>query len=187
MSALFVLAAGASGRMGLPKAKLLGPRGTWLEGLVAAAREAELEAWAVVQPGTEVPSGCRALENPDWPSGMWSSARRALAASKTVGHAACLLLPVDCPLVDAEVLRKVVAATLAHGAAVASHLGQRGHPLGLDALHVGAALGHATATTLEAATAAFVMEAVEVGPTALTNLNDAEAYARQFGHPPRLG
>lgn len=116
-----VLAAGASTRMGRPKALL--PAG----GLPLARRQYELLLAggcerAVIVLGADAErigpaiSGCRLVLNPDWPTGRFSSIRAGLLAQPDFdGY---FILPVDTVGVSAETIRRVLR-----------HAGQSASPL----------------------------------------------------------
>lgn len=107
--ALVVLAAGASARLGVPKALVRlrpGEQGSALALLLAAGRELgdprpllvtgrhHAEIAAAAPPWVEV------LENPDWSAGRTGSVRRALAHR---GGCDLCLAPIDVPLVPGAV------------------------------------------------------------------------------------
>ncbi|MGE5359450.1 MAG: nucleotidyltransferase family protein [Bacteroidales bacterium] len=111
-----ILAAGASSRMGRPKALLpVGDAGevfvtrlaaTLLEGgaedvvVVAGADAAAIRARL-----NEAPRLVRIIENPEWELGQLSSLRHALAAVERPGVRAVMAIPVDMPLVAAKTVR----------------------------------------------------------------------------------
>ncbi len=133
-----VLAAGASTRMGRPKAALpFGERTTAL-GLVLDACAAAGLASAVVIAGA-APEAVRAaaagrparlVENPRWAEGRTTSLQAGLAALPTAARA-FLLWPVDVCLPGADVVRALLAARDREPGRLAwipSHADRRGHP-----------------------------------------------------------
>jgi len=104
--ALVILAAGASERLGRPKALVEFDGVSVLARLCAAGRAVDGgRALALLGPhATELaphlPPGCRRLDNPDWAAGRSGGVR--LAARALPGRA-LLLAPVDVPLVPARV------------------------------------------------------------------------------------
>jgi molybdenum cofactor cytidylyltransferase len=133
-----VLAAGASSRMGRPKAAL--PFGdTTALGLVLGACSAAGLGPALVVTGAApdavrgaVPAGETVLlvDNPRWSSGRTTSIQAGLAALPADAQA-FLLWPVDVCLPGAEVVRALLAARAREPERLAwipSHAARRGHP-----------------------------------------------------------
>jgi len=137
-----VLAAGAGRRFGKPKAlvehagellveraaRVLATGGCEPVLVVLGAAADEVRARADLR-------GVQVVENPEWPSGMGSSLRTALAALGELGGiTAALVLPVDMPGVSAEAVRRVRAHAAPDALAAASHGHGRSHPvlLGVD-------------------------------------------------------
>jgi CTP:molybdopterin cytidylyltransferase MocA len=121
--ALVVLAAGASTRLGEPKALARlrpGPGGTALELLLSAGAELG-DPRPLVVTGRDhalvaaaAPAGVELCENPRWSAGRTGSVQRALELR--TGRDLCLA-PVDVPLVPAAVF-----------SALAAEWGRRGQP-----------------------------------------------------------
>lgn len=133
-----VLAAGASTRMGRPKAAL--PFGdTTALGVVLAACERAGLATPIVVAGAD-PSAVRAaagsramtfVENPRWADGRATSIQAGLAALPADADA-FLLWPVDVVLPGPDVVAALLAARTREPARLAwvpSHAGRRGHPV----------------------------------------------------------
>jgi molybdenum cofactor cytidylyltransferase len=131
-----ILAAGASRRMGAPKAlldyrgetfldRLIRVVGTVAEPLVVLGYRAE-----VVQAGSTRPA--KFVVNPDPRRGQLSSLQTALAAAPT-DFEGFLFVPVDCPAVAEETVRRLAAAYARRDPAtlfVIPRYGQkRGHPV----------------------------------------------------------
>lgn len=134
-----VLAAGASSRMGRPKAGLELAGRTALRRILDACAEAGLGSPIVVA-GADVAAvraaaaGARAtplvVTNEEWARGRSTSLRAGLAALPALAEA-FLLWPVDVPLPGADVVRSLLDAQAkdpSREAFVPSHAGRRGHP-----------------------------------------------------------
>ncbi len=129
-----VLAAGASRRMGAPKASLLlGGRtalGRILDACAGLGRPIVV-AGAHVDAVRSAAGTARVVANPDWTKGRMTSVRAGLDALPDEALA-FLLWPVDVPLAGAAVPLLVAAFAAADASAAAwvpSHAGRRGHPL----------------------------------------------------------
>jgi CTP:molybdopterin cytidylyltransferase MocA len=133
-----ILAAGASSRMGRPKALLPLGDTTFAGRIAATALEAgATEVLFVLGP----PHGATVREalpahvawtwNPTPERGMLSSAQAGVAALHHA-TAAALLWPVDVPLVAPETVRAVAAASQRE-IAVPQHAGRGGHPFRVSA------------------------------------------------------
>ena len=141
--AAVVLAAGASTRMGGPKA-LLHWRGTSLvRHAVACYDGAGCRPIVVVvaEPfGHDVAAEVASLpsvvvvSNPDPARGMLSSLQLGVAAALAAGADAVCFSPVDVPLAGPETVQAVLAAELGGGdVAIAGYEGQPGHPVRVTA------------------------------------------------------
>lgn len=139
MTSAIVLAAGASSRMGRPKALLpIGGRPA-IEVICATLREAGAGDIVVVVGkyageirGAADLRGVRVVENLLWETGRTSSVQAGLAALAPAASATLLAL-VDMPFVRAETVRTILAAPRATkrrpGVVVPVHGGRRGHPI----------------------------------------------------------
>jgi putative acetyltransferase len=139
-----VLAAGASSRMGAPKAALtfeprdpVRGRTTTALGLVLEACSAALLAEPIVVTGAHAAIArsaagdrpARLVDNPRWADGRATSIRAGLDAVRTD---AALVWPVDVPLPGAKVVRTLLTARAADPGKLAwvpSFADRRGHPL----------------------------------------------------------
>ncbi len=138
-----VLSAGASERMGSPKALLVLPNGkTLIESQVIAMREGGCDKiFVVVQPTSEVEAKTRGfisadfVKNERWTAGQFSSIVAGLsfafglADSNFVG---ALIMPVDAVGVSTETISAVIetAAINTHASAVVPEYAERkGHPI----------------------------------------------------------
>jgi len=138
VTSAIVLAAGASSRMGSPKA-LLDVRGRpAVERVVAALRDGGAGEIVVVvgrhageiRAGADL-RGVRVVDNPDWARGRTSSVQRGLAALPPGAEWALLAL-VDMPLVRPDTVRALLSARRGDAdALVPVHDGRRGHPIAL--------------------------------------------------------
>jgi CTP:molybdopterin cytidylyltransferase MocA len=133
-----VLAAGASTRMGRPKALLPLDGVTFAERIAAIAIEGgAAEVLFVLGPPhgdairEALPAGVAWTWNPAPERGMLSSAQAGVAALHHA-TAAALIWPVDVPLVAPETVRNLLAAEQ-HRIAVPQHAGRGGHPLRIPA------------------------------------------------------
>jgi molybdenum cofactor cytidylyltransferase len=135
-----ILAAGASSRMGRPKALLPIEHDTFVtrvcrtmleagvdDLVVVAGAECAAVAAAVGQAGL----AARVVENPHRDQGQLSSLLTGLAVADRPGVEAVLVHLVDAPLVRADTARAVLAAFRRTGAAVVRPIagGRHGHPV----------------------------------------------------------
>lgn len=129
-------AAGASVRMGRPKALMRVDGKSFLDRTVAALRGGGCDpVLAVVAQGDEdaareaVASGAGVLVNPDPGEGPITSLRLAIEALGD-GVAGLVYLPVDHPLVRADTIRSLLDAARAQDAPLTlpAFDGERGHP-----------------------------------------------------------
>jgi molybdenum cofactor cytidylyltransferase len=133
MTGCVVLSAGASSRMGSPKALCTREGRTFLETIVDCARASGVESIVVVlgAPHAEairprVPSGASVALNPHPERGMLSSVQAGISSLPPVDHA--LLWPVDVPAVRAETVRAISSAAPGQ-IVVPTFDGRGGHPL----------------------------------------------------------
>ena len=137
MIAGVILAAGASSRMGMPKA-LLDYRGETFVARLARVLGTRCHPVIAVlgyqadsiRPG--VPQGVRIVVNPDPSRGQLSSLQTALGAlpPEADGFA---FIPVDCPAVEADTVEKLASAFERRAAStlfvIPRQSGRRGHPV----------------------------------------------------------
>jgi molybdenum cofactor cytidylyltransferase len=138
--AAIILSAGASRRMGTPKALLVTGGETFLDRLIRVYSEffspvvvvlgAEAEA---VRGGLRHPEPAQFVWNERWPLGQLTSLQCAVAALPD-DAAGCFFTPVDCPRVRAETLAALSGAFRENSppplVVVPRHGSRRGHPVG---------------------------------------------------------
>lgn len=133
-------AAGASLRMGRPKALLPLGGETFLQRAVRALADGGCDpVFVVLGPGDSASAreaeraGARVLENPEPGEGPITSLRLALAALDASVRG-LVYLPVDHPLVRAETVRALLAAARSTRAPIVLplHASERGHPVVFD-------------------------------------------------------
>jgi molybdenum cofactor cytidylyltransferase len=185
-----VLAAGASSRMGRPKAAMtLDPQGpTFLDAILASLEASGVAAVrVVVRPGRKR-RDVRDVVNPSPAAGMLSSVQCGLRALPD-GLDAVFVWPVDHPLVLRATVDAMIAAWRTGGApiVVPTHGGRRGHPVlfaarvlpelfQADGPRGAAAVVHAHADRLELPVA---------DPGVLHDVDTPEDYARLIAARPR--
>lgn len=134
-----ILAAGASSRMGSPKALLELPGGqTFLSRVLEVARKAGAAPRIVVlghhaeaiEPHVPREADLTIVKNPQPERGQLSSLKVGLAAATSAGAEGLLCWPVDHPLVGIETVAQLLHAAQAHpGLAIVPRSGGRGgHP-----------------------------------------------------------
>jgi CTP:molybdopterin cytidylyltransferase MocA len=173
-----ILAAGASSRMGRPKA-LLDFDGRRAIDLVLDAC-AGLETPIVVTGAHPVDVGDRAtvVVNPEWSRGQMSSLKAGLRALPP-GATAFLLFPVDCCLVTADDVRAIVAAWKCQTLVVPSRDMRRGHPVLVDASLIPPLLALSDTASAREVFHKYRPEYVtSVSPHVLMDLDTPEDYAR---------
>mgnify|MGYP002777680306 CR=1 FL=1 len=134
--AALVLAAGASARMGAPKALLVWRGRTFLRHVVALAEAAGCAPILAVEgaiplPDAELGPAARVV-NPTWPSGQTDSLRRGLAAlTRLAPGRPVLVLTVDRPHLAPATVRALADAARAAPSQIwqPEHAGRRGHPI----------------------------------------------------------
>lgn len=165
-----LLAAGASTRMGQPKALLPGRSGWPLvrEWLQLAMDAGIPEPWVVVgahqdQLLPHLPAGTRVSKNGDWAQGGATDSLRSVWP-KLRGRV--VFTPVDLPPCSIQELR---ALALSKGESALSHEGKLGHPAALDHRLPFPALRSMHEVMLGAAP-------IPAGPECLLNLNTPQDY-----------
>jgi molybdenum cofactor cytidylyltransferase len=135
--AALILSAGASSRMGRPKALIPYRESTFLQHLLDVTRHSKISVTRVVLgAGAEQIRTAAHLDpasvvfNSDWEQGQLSSicaGVRSLAGIETDGVVLC---PVDHPLVSAALVSELIARFYESGKLIVlpTHNGRRGHP-----------------------------------------------------------
>ncbi len=138
MLAAVILSAGASSRMGRPKALLPFREGTFLEHLIEVTRHPRIGVTRVVLgAGAEVIRTIAKLDpsvvalNSDWEKGQLSSICAGLRSLEGIDIDGIILCPVDHPLVSARLVGELVERFYADKKAIVlpTYNGRRGHPV----------------------------------------------------------
>lgn len=154
-----LLAAGASRRMGRPKALIEGPDGRpFLTRLVEALRGGGCGAVIVVagchagEIAARLPRGALLVHNEAWARGQLTSVRRGLEVALLFQPRRVALHLVDQPLIEPSDVRAVLDPDLAAcDLIIAAHDGVPGHPLSLSPELARAVAGDETSSTLREA------------------------------------
>jgi len=191
--AAVILSAGASSRMGRPKALLPYREGTFLEHLIAVTRHPRVGVTRVVLgAGADVIRSLGKLDpsmvvlNLAWEQGQLSSiwaGLRSLEGSETDG---IILCPVDHPLVSARLVSDLIERFYEDGKSIVlpTYKGRRGHPvifsstLYADLLAAPADKG---ARSVVWAHAGEVLEVPTDEEGVVLNLNDPDMLKRAIG------
>lgn len=133
--AAVVLAAGASTRMGEPKALLRWRGRAFLTHVVEGARAAGCSPVVVVEGAVELPADvvgdATRVENEAWREGQLSSLQRGIRAAQNHDPSAVLVLTVDRPHIQVSTLVALVAAHREEPRTIwqPAFEGRRGHPI----------------------------------------------------------
>lgn len=192
MLAALILSAGASSRMGRPKALLPYREGTFLEHLIQVTRHPRVGFTRVVlgagaQEIGEIAKldGSQVVLNTGWEQGQLSSiceGIRSLAGLDTDG---IILCPVDHPLVSTALVSDLIEQFYSEGKAIVlpTHKGRRGHPV----IFSGALYGELLAAPIDKgaravvwAHAADVLEVPTEEEGVVLNINDPDMLQRAF-------
>jgi molybdenum cofactor cytidylyltransferase len=195
MTRAIVLAAGASIRMGRPKALLEVGGRTFIRAILDVLREAGLhDAAVVVRPTHDeviaevMASGFgRAVVNPRADEGQLSSLLTGLDAIDESDVDAALVTLVDVPLVSASAIRRLLARTAVSSAPIlrAVHQGAHGHPVVFKREIFAALRAADPAEGAKALVRTAVVEDVETGdPGVLEDVDTPEDYERLVGKMP---
>jgi molybdenum cofactor cytidylyltransferase len=192
-----VLAAGASSRMGRPKALL--PTGvpgeTFLSRIVGTLEAAGLDDLVVVVGGgrpdlaravADLPGLVRPVLNPDPSRGQLSSLLAALAVVDRPGVTGMLVTLVDVPLVTAATVEALLAAYRRSRAPIVrpARAGRHGHPVIFDRAVFDALRGSDLAVGAKAVVQARLGEVLDVAVDdagAFQDVDTPDDYARAFG------
>ena len=137
MLAAIILSAGASSRMGRPKALLPYREGTFLEHLIQVTRHPQIGVTRVVLgAGADEISSITKLDpsqivlNHNWEQGQLSSVCAGIRSLKNVETDGIILCPVDHPLVSAALVSELVEKFYSKQKLIVlpTYHGRRGHP-----------------------------------------------------------
>jgi molybdenum cofactor cytidylyltransferase len=136
--AAIILSAGASSRMGRPKALLPYREGTFLEHLIQVTRHARVGVTRIVLgAGAEEIRKIAKLDfsmvvvNPNWEQGQLSSICEGLRSLESVETDGIILCPVDHPLVSARLVSDLIGQFYLNRKSIVAptYNGRRGHPV----------------------------------------------------------
>jgi molybdenum cofactor cytidylyltransferase len=136
--AAVILSAGASSRMGRPKALLPYREGTFLEHLIQVTRHPRIGVTRVVLgAGADEISNIAKLDpamvalNPKWEQGQLSSICEGIRSLEGVETDGIVLCPVDHPLVSATLVSDLIGRFFSSGKSIVlpTYNGRRGHPV----------------------------------------------------------
>jgi CTP:molybdopterin cytidylyltransferase MocA len=181
-----ILAAGASRRMGKPKALLQLKGKSFLGACVAAFEGAAVESVVVLGADAEaierLHPGLKTVRNPAWPDGQLSSARVGLRAALAQGAKIVFVHPVDAPRIVPSTV-SMLLATMRTGAraAVPTHAGKLGHPLALGFAGIEAVLRADAANLWDAVQPLHPKQVPVKDGGAFENINDPVEYERLLG------
>ena len=193
MLAAVILSAGASSRMGRPKALLPYREGTFLEHLIEVTRHPLIGVTRVVLgAGAEVIREAANLDpsfvvlNKEWEEGQLSSVRAGLRSLEGTETDGMILCPVDHPLVSARLVAELVERFYEHKRAIVLPVynGRRGHPVIFSKALFGELLEAPDDKGARAVVWAHADEVLEV-PTEeegiILNINDPDMLKRVIG------
>jgi len=193
--AAVILSAGASSRMGRPKALLPYREGTFLEHLIQVTRDPRIGVTRVVLgAGAETIQSAAKLDpsvvvlNPNWELGQLSSIWTGIRSLAQIDTDGIVLCPVDHPLVSARLVSELVDRFYDEKNAIVlpTYKGKRGHPvifssqLFSELLAAPAELG---ARSVVWAHSADVLEVPTDEEGVILNLNDPDMLKRVTGSP----
>lgn len=142
-----VLAAGASSRMGTPKALLEFEGATYVTRITQVAKAAGTAGVSVVvgppdgdKIKAKLPPGAGPVWNPDPSRGMLSSVQWAINSALPSKTTAILVWPVDHPLVKQETVRRILDAAPGK-ISIPRYHGKGGHPVRIPRALFGAITG----------------------------------------------
>ena len=190
MLAAVILSAGASSRMGRPKALLPYREGTFLEHLIEVTRHPRTGATRVVLgAGAEVIQAVAKLDpsvvvlNPDWEQGQLSSIRAGLRSLEGIDTDGIVLCPVDHPLVSERLVSELIERFYEDKKAIVlpTYKGRRGHPVIFSAALYSELLAAPAEKGARAVVWAYTADVLEV-PTdeegVVLNINDPDMLKR---------
>jgi molybdenum cofactor cytidylyltransferase len=188
--AAVILSAGASSRMGRPKALLPYREGTFLEHLIEVTRHPCIDVTRVVLgAGAEVIRTMAKLDpsfvvlNTDWEDGQLSSICAGLRSLEGIDTDGIILCPVDHPLVSARLISDLVERFYEDKKAIVlpTYYSRRGHPVIFSKTLFGellAAPADMGARSVVWAHAADILEVPTDEEGVILNLNDPDMLKR---------
>jgi molybdenum cofactor cytidylyltransferase len=191
--AAVILSAGASSRMGRPKALLPYREGTFLEHLIEVTRHPRIGLTRVVLgAGAEVIRTIAKLDlsvvalNPEWEQGQLSSIRTGLRSLEGIDTDGIILCPVDHPLVSARLVSNLVERFYEGKKAIVlpTFNARRGHPVIFSKALYGellAAPEDKGARSVVWAHAGDILEVPTDEEGVVLNLNDPDMLKRAIG------
>jgi molybdenum cofactor cytidylyltransferase len=191
--AAVILSAGASSRMGRPKALLPYREGTFLEHLIEVTRHPRIGLTRVVLgAGAEVIRTIAKLDlsvvalNPEWEQGQLSSIRTGLRSLEGIDTDGIILCPVDHPLVSARLVSNLVERFYEGKKAIVlpTFNARRGHPVIFSKALYGellAAPEDKGARSVVWAHAGDILEVPTDEEGVVLNLNDPDMLRRAIG------
>lgn len=195
MLAAVILSAGASSRMGRPKALLPYREGTFLEHLIQVTRDPRIGITRVVLgAGAENIQTIAKLDasvvvlNPDWEQGQLSSIWAGVRSLEGIDTDGIILCPVDHPLVSARLVNELVDRFYDEKKAIVlpTYKGKRGHPVIFSSKLFGELLAAPAEMGARSVVWGHSAEVLEV-PTdeegVILNLNDPDMLKRATGSP----
>jgi molybdenum cofactor cytidylyltransferase len=191
--AAVILSAGASSRMGRPKALLPYREGTFLEHLIRVTRHPRIGVTRIVLgAGADAIQTSAKLDpslvvlNPDWEKGQLSSICAGVRSLIGIDTDGMVLCPVDHPLVSAGLVSELVERFYGEGKAVVipTYKGRRGHPAIFSSALYAELLAAPVDKGARAVVWAHAADVLEV-PTdeegVVLNLNDPDMLKRALG------
>jgi molybdenum cofactor cytidylyltransferase len=191
--AAVILSAGASSRMGRPKALLPYREGTFLEHLIEVTRHPRIGATRIVLgAGAEAIRTIAKLDpsivvlNTEWEQGQLSSIWAGLRSLEGINTDGIVLWPIDHPLVSARLVSELVERFYEDKKAIVlpTYNGRRGHPAIFSKELYGELLDAPAEQGARAVVWAHSADILEV-PTGeegvVLNLNDPEMLKRAIG------
>jgi molybdenum cofactor cytidylyltransferase len=191
--AAVILSAGASSRMGRPKALLPYREGTFLEHLIEVTRHPRIGVTRVVLgAGAEMIQTIAKLDssvvvlNTGWEQGQLSSICAGLRSLEGINTDGIVLCPIDHPLVSARLVSELVERFYEDKKAIVlpTYNGRRGHPAIFSKELYGELLAAPADQGARAVVWAHSADILEV-PTGeegvVLNLNDPEMLKRAIG------
>ncbi len=192
MLAAIILSAGASSRMGRPKALLPYREGTFLEHLIQVTRHPRVEFTRVVlgagaQEISEIAKLDRSMVvlNSGWEQGQLSSISEGIRSLEGLDTDGIILCPVDHPLVSAVLVGDLIGQFYSEGKAIVlpTYKGRRGHPVIFSSALYGELLAAPMDKGARAVVWAHAADVLEV-PTdeegVVLNINDPDMLQRAF-------